>query len=101
MIFRRDVPLDPESTRRGRAAVTPSYTLIRNARNRYQQDREEMQNETFTGMGRVFQVHDAFAVESQGPIQNRSIEHPGYTDQAILAARRMLFRAINGLQKGE
>jgi hypothetical protein len=100
IIFRRDVPLDPETTRRGRAAVTPDYALIRNARNRYQQDRAEMQNDTFTGMGRVFQVHDAFAVETQGPIQNRISEHLGYTDKGIAVARRVLLQAVRDLQEG-
>jgi phthalate 4,5-dioxygenase len=99
-IFRRDQPLDPETTRRGRATTTPDYHLLKNARNRYGQDREQMKTDTFTGMGRVFQVHDAYAVETQGPVQDRTAEHLGYTDKAITAARKMLLHAVRELQDG-
>ena len=44
--------------------------------NRFQQDRESMKTKTFTGMGINFQAHDAFATESQGPVQDRTNEHP-------------------------
>jgi phenylpropionate dioxygenase-like ring-hydroxylating dioxygenase large terminal subunit len=68
--------------------------------NRYLQDRSKMR-ENYTGMGPQFGVHDAFATESQGSIQNRTKEHLATTDVAILAARRMLLQAVEDVQAGK
>jgi hypothetical protein len=59
-----------------------------------------MKTKTFTGMGINFQAHDAFATESQGPVQNRTQEHPVSSDKAILAARKLLLNAIKDVQEG-
>lgn len=59
-----------------------------------------MQTENYTGMGLHFPVHDAYATETQGPVQDRPSEHLSYTDKAITAARRMLLRAIQDVQEG-
>jgi len=69
-------------------------------RNRYLQDRSSFA-ESYTGMGPNFSVHDAFATESQGPIQDRTKEHLGKTDLAIAAARRLMLRAIADVQAGK
>jgi len=68
--------------------------------NRYLQDRRSFA-ESFTGMGPNFSVHDAFATESQGSIQDRTKEHLGKTDLAIAAARRLMLRAIADVQAGK
>ncbi|MBB5987536.1 Rieske 2Fe-2S domain-containing protein [Sphingobium lignivorans] len=68
-------------------------------RNRYLQDRSTFAD-SYTGMGSHFSVHDAFATESQGSIQDRTQEHLGRTDLAIGAARRMMLRAIADVQEG-
>jgi phthalate 4,5-dioxygenase oxygenase subunit len=99
-MFSRSEPLDDELRNRSRAELTPDYRLTRNATNRYQQDRESMKTKTFTGMGINFQAHDAFATESQGPVQNRTQEHPVSSDKAILAARKLLLNAIKDVQEG-
>jgi len=99
--FRRSGPLDREEHKRSfEADITPDYRLIRNLGNRFQQDREEMKQRTFSGIGPSFVVHDAFATESQGAVQDRTSEHPGTTDQAIVAERKLLIRAIRDLQEG-
>ena len=69
-------------------------------RNRYQQDRASMQTHTFTGMGTNFQVHDAFATESQGPVQNRTEENLVSSDKAIVAARKLILNGIRDVQAG-
>jgi hypothetical protein len=51
-------------------------------------------------MGINFQAHDAFATESQGPVQNRTQEHPVSSDKAILAARKLLLNAIKDVREG-
>jgi phenylpropionate dioxygenase-like ring-hydroxylating dioxygenase large terminal subunit len=101
-IMRREAPLNMDEFIDARAkVVTPDYKHIRNASNRYGQDRQEMQTRSFLGMGEAFQTHDNWATESEGPIQDRTIEHLAYGDQAIIAARRMILGAIRQVQEGE
>lgn len=59
-----------------------------------------MKTKTFTGMGYNFQAHDAFATESQGAIQDRTVEHLVSSDKAIIAARKLLLNAINDVKRG-
>ena len=56
--------------------------------------------QTYTGMGHDINVHDQWACESLGPIQDRTREHLGTTDKAIIAYRRMLVKAIESTQAG-
>jgi phthalate 4,5-dioxygenase len=81
--------------------IRPDGFLVRNAENRYLQDREEMKTSTFSGMGPYFPAHDAWATESPGPVHDRTREHLGTSDVCIIAARRILIDAIHGVQKGE
>jgi len=82
--------------RTGPDGVTP-----RMLENRYLQDREAMQSENFTGMGRSFNVHDAFAVESMGPISDKTQEHLATTDRIIVRARWQLLEAIKDVNEGK
>ena len=45
-------------------------------------------------------VHDQWAVESMGPIQDRTREHLGTTDKVIMANRRTLLAAIDTVMQG-
>ena len=74
--------------------------LRRNAANRYLQDRESMSS-SFTGLGKVFPVHDIFITESQGPILPHAEEHLASSDVAILRARRLLAEAAQAVAAGE
>jgi hypothetical protein len=85
---------------RSQTELTADYRLTRNASNRYQQDRDSMNDKTFTGMGVNFQAHDAFATESQGAVQDRTAEHPVSSDKAIIAARKLLLNAMKATQDG-
>jgi len=99
--FRRSAPLDKEEHKKSfEADITPDYRLIRNRGNRFQQDREEMKTKTYSGMGPSFVAHDAFATESQGPIQDRTGEHLVSSDQAIVASRKLLVKSIRDIQDG-
>jgi hypothetical protein len=51
-------------------------------------------------MGMDINVHDQWAVESPGKIADRTREHLGYSDRVIIAARRMIFRAIDDVAAG-
>jgi phenylpropionate dioxygenase-like ring-hydroxylating dioxygenase large terminal subunit len=100
---RRDAPLD-HTSRMAQNRSTDEYVdrfhHARTARNRYKQDRSKF-SENFTGMGRNFNVHDAFATESQGAIQDRTKEHLATSDLAVAAARRMMLRAIEDIKAGK
>jgi hypothetical protein len=52
-------------------------------------------------MGLDINVHDQWAVESMGAIQDRTREHLGTSDKAIMANRRRLLAAIDAVEKGE
>jgi hypothetical protein len=45
-------------------------------------------------------VHDQWAVESMGAIQDRTQEHLGTSDVLIMANRRVLLKAIEDTQNG-
>ncbi len=78
----------------------PGYRPKRNKSNRYLQDREAMKTWSFSGMGRIFNVHDVAIVEGCGEIVDRSKEFLGPSDKAIIVARRQLLRAIRDVDAG-
>ena len=86
--------------RRTSEVMTTDYRFVRNARNRYLQDREEQRTSTFTGMGSVFVAQDTVANESQRPIQDRTKETLGMEDMSIVAGRQALLQAIRDVQEG-
>ena len=79
----------------------PDYVSRKNKRNNYGYSVDEQRTETYTGMGNDINVHDQWAVESQGPIQDRTREHLGTTDKGIIAYRRMLVQSIERTLAGE
>lgn len=82
------------------ADIGPDYRPTRTAANRYRQDRTEMATRTAAGFGYSFQIQDTWAAESQGRIFDRSKEHLGYTDRAMMAMRRFYLAAIKRVQEG-
>ena len=79
----------------------PDYVPIKNKHNRYGYNAAEQQQTTYTGMGMDINVHDQWAVESMGSIQNRTKEHLGKTDIGITRYRRMLMAAIDNVESGD
>lgn len=78
----------------------PDYAPLKNARNNYGYDPDEQASETYTGMGLDINVHDQWAVESMGAIQDRTQEHLGKTDVGIIRYRRLLRSAIDAVKEG-
>jgi hypothetical protein len=95
-------PVDKEKMRAQRLKEhrLPDYAPLKNKRNDYGFDPEEQRRETYTGMGLDINVHDQWAVESPGPIFDRTKEHLGKTDVGIIRYRRMLRAAIAALKEG-
>ncbi len=97
-----DAPVDKAQMRTQRLELyeLPDYTPRRNRLNDYGFDPFEQRDSTYTGMGADINVHDQWAVESMGAIQDRTREHLGQTDKAIIRYRRMLLRAIDDVAAG-
>jgi phenylpropionate dioxygenase-like ring-hydroxylating dioxygenase large terminal subunit len=79
----------------------PDYAPIKGKHNNYGYDPKEQETLTYTGMGLDINVHDQWAVESMGAIQDRRDEHLGKSDIAIIAYRRRLRAAITALAAGK
>ncbi|MYE59212.1 MAG: aromatic ring-hydroxylating dioxygenase subunit alpha [Alphaproteobacteria bacterium] len=98
-----DRPVDKETMRAQRLKEhsLPGYTPLKNRRNDYGYDPEEQATRTWTGMGFDINVHDQWAVEGMGPIQDRTEEHLAGTDIGIVRYRRLLQAAMEGLAAGD
>jgi nitrite reductase/ring-hydroxylating ferredoxin subunit len=96
-------PVDKQQMREQRLQTIelPDYASRRNRHNQYGYDADEQRSRTYTGMGLDINVHDQWACESSGPIQDRTREHLGTTDKAIIAYRRLLVKAIESTRVGE
>lgn len=96
-------PVDKAAMRAQRLELyeLPSYRSRKNRSNNYGFNPNEQAIETYTGMGHDINVHDQWAVESMGRIQDRTREHLGQSDKAITTYRRLLRQSIEQVQKGE
>jgi phthalate 4,5-dioxygenase len=94
--FRRSRAVLEEEIHR-RKQIGPDYHRIRNASNNYLQDRHMQRTVNFTGI-EDFLNHDACATESMGPIFDRSKEHLGVSDKAVIAVRKCLLSTVKALQ---
>ncbi len=94
--------VDKETMRRDRLELysVPDYMPRQNKSNDYGYNPEEQRTETYTGMGMDINVHDQWAVESLGTIQDRTREHLGSADKAIIANRRLLMKMIETIRNG-
>lgn len=82
------------------AALLPGTLIpVANKANDYNIDRELQRTGSFTGIMGV-RAQDAAMTESPGPIVDRSLEHLGTSDTAIIKMRRLLIDAARNLEKG-
>ena len=96
-------PLDKETMRTQRLACVSlhDYVPLKGRHNQWGFDPEEQRTRTYLGMGEEdINLHDQWAVESMGAIQDRTQEHLGTTDKVIMANRRTLLKAIETVQQG-
>jgi phthalate 4,5-dioxygenase len=90
-------------TRLGNGPLDVDQTTFRSKRHRannYLLDRHVQKTETFTGIDGI-NVQDRAVQESMGPIVDRSKEHLGPADRAVIQARRLLLDAVRAVEKGE
>jgi hypothetical protein len=83
-------PLDVDQT---------TFRSQRNRHNNYLLDRQAQKTQNFTGIEGI-NTQDRAVQESMGRIVDRSREHLGPADKAIIQARRLLLQAVETVQEG-
>jgi phthalate 4,5-dioxygenase len=79
----------------------PDYVPVHGRHDHWGFDPEEQRTRTYLGMGEEdINLHDQWAVESMGAIQDRTREHLGTSDKVIMANRRLLLKAIETVRTG-
>jgi nitrite reductase/ring-hydroxylating ferredoxin subunit len=79
--------------------VDPKMYSVNNARNDYGLDREEQRTKTYTGIPNG-SMQDAAIQETMGAIFDRTREHLGTTDMAIINLRNMYLDASRAILEG-
>jgi phthalate 4,5-dioxygenase oxygenase subunit len=80
--------------------VPGTFRLKKNAANDYLIDRDLQRRQTYTGIVGV-NTQDYALQEGMGPIVDRSQEHLGTSDRAIIAARQLLLEATYAAEKSD
>src|SRR5579883_590805 len=105
MTWHPDRPLGADDIARYRsgngihATVDARFRGVANKDNDYLIDREKQRTETFSGI-RGIGEQDMACQESMGPIYDRTQEHLGASDAAVIAMRRLLLKLGQQLQAG-
>jgi phthalate 4,5-dioxygenase len=98
-------PVDQAQLRRGLRAVPgedvdENYFRFARPENRWLQDRAAMKQGSWVGI-EGFQNQDIACQESMGPVVDRTDEHLGTSDVAIIRMRRRMLEAVRAAQAGE
>jgi phthalate 4,5-dioxygenase len=91
--------IEPVRYRLPDGAIIDICRDVRHAENDYLIDREMQRTQNFTGI-QVIRSQDTTMTESMGGIVDRTQEHLGTTDVAVIAARRRLIKMAGHLQDG-
>ncbi len=103
-----DFPITPEyaiewESMNGRGPddlIPGTFKLKKNLANDYLIDRERQRTKTFTGIVGI-NTQDYALQEGMGPITDRTHEHLGTSDKAVIAARQLLLEAIDAVASGQ
>ena len=113
------VPIDDENIHYWQMTYRSHEKLVRNKTHHYEdadswpplppgppednwgQDREAMKNGHFTGFTQMLGTEDFAVIMSMGPISDRTKEHLGAGDGAVLAVRRSLMTAVKEFMNGD
>jgi phthalate 4,5-dioxygenase len=102
-----NIPVSPEYAieheymyGRGPDDLLPGYRLKKNLDNDYLIDRQVQKTQTFTGIVGI-NTQDFALQEGMGPIVDRSKEHLGTSDRAIITMRQLLMEAMDAVEAGK
>jgi phenylpropionate dioxygenase-like ring-hydroxylating dioxygenase large terminal subunit len=100
--YRVEEPIDmAEHTQRLRTVeLRPDFTKPRTYANRHLQDREAQVTKNFSGIVGI-KNQDYAAVESMGPIIDRTKEHLSSSDAAVVYMRRLMLQAAQAVLDGQ
>jgi len=100
--------MDKVDTMAGRGPddyIPGTYLPKRNLSNDYLIDRDMQKNENFTGITGIntqdFALQESMGGSGDGPICDRTGEHLGSTDKAIIAMRNLLLEGIRDVEAGK
>src|SRR5258706_1776949 len=79
--------------------LLPDGRMKKNRTNDFMIDRETQKTRSFTGIDGI-NTQDVAVQEGMGPIADRSEEHLGSTDRAIVMMRRLLLEATRTVEAG-
>jgi phthalate 4,5-dioxygenase oxygenase subunit len=79
--------------------VDSDFWPILNVENSYRQDRSAMRAGHFSGISGLL-IEDYAVQETMGPIYDRTREHLGASDLAVVRARRLLLDSVRRVQDG-
>jgi len=85
---------------RGKEDLVPGFRLRANLENDYFIDRQLQKTRTYTGIKGI-NTQDFALQEGMGPITDRSQEHLGTTDRAIIVTRQLLLEATHAVESGD
>lgn len=77
-----------------------NYFPLQNPSNRYEWSQHLQRTENFSGIPGI-RNQDAAVVESMGPIADRTKEHLGHSDTAVMQFRRLMIRLARELEDGK
>jgi phthalate 4,5-dioxygenase oxygenase subunit len=80
--------------------LAPGYVKRQNRSNLYEQDRELMRTKNYSGIANGV-LQDLAINETQGPIYDRSTEHLGTSDVAVITLRRRMLQAVRNFMAGQ
>lgn len=100
--FDPDRPLDTEAiyANWGHRTSPPDYKTVHTVANMHLQDRELMERGNFSGVIGA-SIQDRAMQEGMGPICDRSKEHLGTSDKAVIFYRRLLLKKLGDLTEGK
>jgi phthalate 4,5-dioxygenase len=84
---------------RGKDDLLPGFKLKQNMANDYLIDRQKQKTHTYTGI-RGVNTQDMALQEGMGPVCDRTREHLGTSDRAVIAARQLLLEACDVVESG-
>ncbi len=95
-------PLDVEAiySNWGHRTSPPDYKTEHSLANMHLQDRERMKRGNFSGVLGA-SIQDRAVQESMGPLIDRSKEHLGTSDKAVIFYRRLLLRKLTEMDEGK
>jgi phthalate 4,5-dioxygenase oxygenase subunit len=95
-------PIDAEAiyANWGHRTSPPDYKTEHTLENVHLQDRERMKRGNFSGVGGA-SIQDRAVQESMGTIVDRSKEHLGTSDKAVIFYRRLLLQKLREMDEGK